>query len=119
MNTTSSVREILRLGVLCAFVIAALPPSALAKPKQGGGSAKCGCDCIADSGVNGGILIVHNTYNSMGYSCSAFEGATCNVNNPYTGGVSTGTLSLCADQKSGSKTMLSISPFGGVTVLRR
>lgn len=76
--------------------------------------------CIAPSGVNGGSLISLNSYNSQGYSCSAFEGKACNLNNPYTGGVSTGSLIGCenAGTNSGRASIL-VSPWGGVERLQR
>ena len=49
---------------------------ASALPKQGSGAGQCRCMCVAPSGVNGGSLISDNLYNSQGYACSAFEGAT-------------------------------------------
>jgi hypothetical protein len=75
---------------------------ASALPKQGSGAGQCRCMCVAPSGVNGGSLISDNLYNSQGYACSAFEGATCNLNNPYTGGVSTGSLIGCQDASKSS-----------------
>ena len=99
----------LKLFFLCT-VISAIPNVASARPpKPGGGS--CTCDCVAPSGA-GGKLIQVLTYNSGGYSCLAFNNATCNMNNPYTGGVATGTLNGCAPAGSSSQATVYVPMFG-------
>jgi hypothetical protein len=112
------IRNSLKLAALLSFVVA-MPQLAYALPKQGSGG-RCSCMCIAPSGVNGGSLVSINTYNSQGYSCGAFEGKTCNLDNPYTGGVSTGSLIGCenATKNSGRPSIL-VSPWGGVEKLQR
>jgi len=84
-------------------IVACAPTAALAKPKQGGTTTGCKCTCAAPSGVNNGTILSENTYNPVGGSCAAFPGKTCNVNNPNTGGVSTGELLWC-DAVQGSAT---------------
>lgn len=112
-------RNSIKLAALFSFVIA-MPQLASALPKQGSGSGKCRCMCIAPSGVNGGSLISVNDYNSQGYSCGAFEGKTCNLNNPYTGGVSTGSLIGCEDAtKNSGRPSILVTPWGGVERLQR
>jgi hypothetical protein len=113
------IRNSLKLAALFYFILA-VPQLAHALPKQGGGSGKCSCMCVAPSGVNGGSLVSVNTYNSQGYSCGAFEGRTCNLDNPYTGGVSTGSLIGCEDatRNSGRPSIL-VLPWGKVQKLQR
>lgn len=110
LNTSRARRG----AVILLSLAVGLPQFALAKPKSGsGGSAKCACMCVAPSGFNGGSLVKVQNYDSKGYACSAFEGVTCNMDNPYTGGVSTGSLIGCEDAKSSSSTIV-VLPFGGL-----
>jgi hypothetical protein len=111
------IQNSLKLAALLSFVVA-MPQLAYALPKQGIG--KCTCMCIAPSGVNGGSLVSINTYNSQGYSCGAFEGKTCNLDNPYTGGVSTGSLIGCGSAtKNFGRPSILVSPWVGVEKLQR
>jgi hypothetical protein len=106
----------LKVAFLCA-ILSAMSYSASARPK-GGVSGRCECTCVANSGV-GGILMSQRTYDSHGYSCGAFNNATCNLNNPNTGGVATGTLSGCSNAGSSTTATIQISPFGGAQVVER
>ena len=102
----------LKIGALFTFV-SVMPHAALALPKQGTG--KCSCTCVAPSGVApGGQLVSDNTYSAQGYSCGAFTGKTCNIDNPYTGGVATGEIIGCSDVKSSGQRVIIFSPFNGV-----
>lgn len=110
MKRRTLSRNCLKIVFLCAFV-SATPYVASAKPKGGGGSS-CTCMCVAPSGV-GGQLIKDQTYNSQGYSCGAFEGVTCNMDNPYTGGVATGQLVGCGNTGGSTSATIFVPPFGG------
>jgi hypothetical protein len=85
---------------------------ASAKPKGRGGGGGCSCICLAPSGINGGTLVSTQTYNSQGYSCSAFENATCNIDNPYTGGIATGSLMGCMKAASSTSATIYVPLFG-------
>jgi hypothetical protein len=111
------IRNCLKIVFLCAFV-GTTPYIASAKPK-GGGAGSCTCMCLAPSGVGGGTLVVDRTYDSHGYSCGAFEGATCNLDNPYTGGVSTGSLYGCGNAGSSTSATIHVSSFSGAQVVAR
>ncbi len=100
------------LGLMIAGCVLIASP-ALAKPKTTAGGGKCSCTCVAPTGMNGGIFISDNVYNAHGYSCTAFTGKTCNVNNPYTGGVATGEIIGCDSVAGGGRSVISVSPFGG------
>jgi opacity protein-like surface antigen len=99
-------------GLLVQLSFAA---ASFAEPKQGSGG-KCSCMCIAPSGI-GGELVSDVTYDSQGYSCNSFEGKTCNLNNPYTGGVSTGSLIGCgAASGSSAARGITVLPAGNATI---
>jgi hypothetical protein len=105
----------LRIVFLCAFV-SATPHVALAKPKGLGGGGQCACLCTA---YQGGLNNISdwNVYNSQG-SCGAFEHQTCTLENPYTGGVITGTLSSCSDwSDAGMMVVPPVAPTGGVKIV--
>jgi hypothetical protein len=104
------------LGIAVLFALTTWD-IASAKPK-GLGGGQCTCMCMAPSGI-GGQLVSFQTYNSQGYSCVAFENRTCNVDNPYTGGVSTGSLIGCASAATSSSATVILTPLGGAQVVRR
>jgi hypothetical protein len=86
----------------CAPLIAAAQPAA-ALPKQGSGG-RCDCLCEAPGGVTpSGVIHSFATYDSHGQQCDAFAGATCNLTNPNTGGVATGTIKFCDSVSNTSK----------------
>jgi hypothetical protein len=109
-------RNCLKMILLCAFV-SATPYIASAKPKGNVGGS-CSCLCVAPSGI-GGNFVKQVTYNSQGYTCGAFEGATCNLDNPYTGGVATGSLIGCENSRSSTSATMFVSPFTGAKVVAR
>ena len=97
---------------IAVFFIAANAPTAQALPKQGTGG-KCDCLCEAPSGVNPfGVIQTFNTYDSHGLGCGALVGATCNVNNPNTGGIATGSVKTCAPVSNASRRSVIILPNG-------
>ena len=104
------IRNSVGLAIISCIVIGA-SPMAFAKPKPGSGGGQCTCMCVAPSGI-GGILVANNTYNSMGYPCGAFEGKTCNMNNPNTGGIATGELMGCDSAKASGRAAVLVTPFG-------
>lgn len=86
------ISRTMTFGMIAALACTA--STALAEPK-GNGAAGCKCTCAAPSGVNNGTILSENTYASVGGSCAAFPGKTCNIDNPNTGGISTGELLWC------------------------
>ena len=54
-------------------------------------------------------------YYSQGQVCTAFNGLTCNAEDPTTGLVHTGFVENCQDGGWTNPTV-TVSPFGGVTV---
>jgi hypothetical protein len=110
-----------RLARTClkvAFLVAlatGIPHLALALPKspQGGGGGKCDCLCAAYDGT-GHVIVKHDSYNSKGYACSAFVNKTCNMTNPNTGGIATGSLLYCNSGQDSRARVIVFSPFGGV-----
>jgi hypothetical protein len=79
-------------ATMVCIAVCGLAPTAMALPKQGAG--KCDCACSAPSGA-GGHIDSFNTYDPHGLPCDALVGATCNVSDPSTGGVATGTVQHC------------------------
>ena len=105
------------LYTFTAVILFGLATSAGAEPKQGSGGGKCTCMCYAPTGVNGGAFVGNVSYDSKGYACNAFEGKTCNVNNPYTGGVSTGSLIGCENSTTSNAARgITVLPPGSVSV---
>jgi hypothetical protein len=102
---------------LLGALISATPHLASAKPK-GLGGGQCGCVCLASDGM-GGTLQRVVTYDSQGFSCTAFEDLACNVDNPNTGGVATGQLYGCSPTGSSGSATVGVNPFGGVRVIWR
>lgn len=104
---------LLVLGTAIASgTLAANAPIAQALPKQGTGT-KCDCLCEAPSGVNPfGTIQSFNTYDSHGLGCDALVGATCNVSNPNTGGVATGSVRACGKSSNASRRNVIILPNG-------
>lgn len=78
---------------------------ALSKPKQ---YQPAGCHCVCDFPSGGNVMI---TYNYPVALCGSYNGKTCNVEDPGTGGVRSGTLDLCG--WVGSSEEGSSSPKGG------
>jgi hypothetical protein len=72
------------------------PSAALAEPKQTGIYNRCACLC---GGPGEGPII--DITNSGGFSCDAYNGATCNYEDPATGGIRTSTARYCVPDKSG------------------
>lgn len=87
-----------------------MPQLALALPKQG--TAKCRCTCVAPSGI-GGQLWSDSIYNSNGYSCGAFQGKACNIDNPNTGGVATGEIIGCESATASRRSIIEFNPITG------
>ena len=103
-------RRVFFLAVGIALSIAANAPVAQALPKQGTGG-KCDCVCEAPSGINSfGVIQTFNTYHSHGLGCDALVGATCNVSNPNTGGVATGSVKACTTVTNASRHSVIILP---------
>ena len=99
----------------CALLIVATH-TADALPKQGTGT-KCDCLCEAPSGIApGGTIHSFNTYDSHGLACEAFVGATCNLENPNTGGIATGSLLFCGDASTTARHPATITLPTGVTI---
>ena len=96
-------RRVFFLAFGIAVLIAANAPTAQALPKQGTGG-KCDCVCEAPSGVSPtGFIQTFNTYNAHGLGCDALVGATCNISNPNTGGVATGSVKACMTVTNASR----------------
>lgn len=109
-------RNNLKIALICS-VFVGLSQYASALPKQGTG--KCRCTCVAPSGI-GGQLWSDNVYNSNGYSCGAFQGKTCNIENPNTGGIATGEIIGCETATSSRRSIIEFNPItGGQLVPRR
>jgi hypothetical protein len=78
-------------AVTTAFVLATITANAgWALPKKGH-DGQCYCLCDAPSGNFAG-----NYYNPNGLGCGAFQGATCNIENPDTHIIETGKISSCS-----------------------
>ena len=104
----------------CALLIG-VAQTATALPKQGAGT-QCDCMCVAPSGVApGGVIYSFNTYDPHGLSCFALEGLTCNLDNPNTGGVATGSVQGCRDKSNASRRPATIVLPTGIKIgpLRR
>ena len=98
-------------GVVFAAVIA-LTDVANAKPKGQGGGATCTCACV----TSGNIQVAD--YNSQGYPCEAFNGATCNLEDPARGGTRSGQLICCGNKISVSVLSGRVFVSGAVGVSR-
>jgi len=98
-------------SVVCAFVSVAAAQPSMAKPKGGGGGSGCTCICTTPGGLDS-----TGVYDSRGYSCAVFEGKTCNIVDPVTGGIRSGTIQACAPTSSGLTRVP--SPFGGSAIYR-
>jgi hypothetical protein len=96
---------VLALGVAC-IAGAGMPTPGAAKPKGQGGAGSCTCACVTSSQIQ-----IAN-YNSQGYPCEAFNGATCNVEDPATGGIRSGQLLSCGNA-------ISVSVISGRVFLLR
>lgn len=106
----------LKIALICSIVIG-LPQLASALPKQGTG--KCRCTCVAPSGI-GGQLWSDSVYNSNGYSCGAFQGKTCNIDNPNTGGVATGEIIGCETATTAARrSIIEFNPITGGQLVPR
>jgi hypothetical protein len=100
--------------VFLLAVVAGVPHAASALPKQGSGGT-CNCVCVAPSGIGGQIMTIA-IYNSLNYQCPVFNGKTCNVSNPNTGGVATGSLIGCDKSTVFTQPVIVTSPFSGIQV---
>jgi hypothetical protein len=56
-------------------------------------TVKCQCQCKTPGTLWGMVTI-----SRQGYFCNPFNGATCNISDPATGGVRSGTLQFCAEE---------------------
>lgn len=54
------------------------------------------CACACDGPTGGGIIDIRNT---GGFSCGAYNGKTCNYEDPATGGIRSGTTKWCTPYK--------------------
>jgi hypothetical protein len=104
----------LRIAFGCCALLLGASQTAVALPKQGSG-AQCGCLCEAPDGA-GGTIHSFSNYASHGMSCFAFAGATCNLDNPNTGGIATGILVFCNDAAKTSKVPATIFLPGGIKI---
>jgi hypothetical protein len=91
MATNSFHRIHLNAWALCAF-ITAFTNTAFALPR-GGGAKTCTCLCNAEANGSGYGTIA--SYNANGMSCGAFNGRACNIEDPSTGLIRTGSLVAC------------------------
>jgi hypothetical protein len=107
MNRT---RNCLGIASLCALV-SGMPFVASAKPKTGTYGVSCSCMCDAPTGAGGSFMQVQTYTAPEGSHCGDLEGATCNLDNPYTGGVATGSLLACGNATTRSAIIM--VPFGG------
>jgi hypothetical protein len=99
------------LKIVIVFILVMVTPQlASALPKQGTG--KCRCTCVAPSGM-GGELWSDNVYNANGYSCGAFQGKTCNIENPNTGGIATGEIIGCESATTSRRSIIEFNPITG------
>jgi hypothetical protein len=98
------------LAVTTAFTIATIADDGWAKPKRGH-DGQCHCICDAPSGNFAG-----NYYNPNGFSCNAFMGATCNIENPDTGLIETGKLTSCSTVFTWDRSSALQSTLGTLTV---
>jgi hypothetical protein len=104
----------LKIAFLFAIVVGAHAASAL--PKQGAGQT-CSCVCIVHLGYPASDLIAFMNYNSSNHQCNLFNGKTCNLENPNTGGVSSGQLSTCGNGAwITARPVMIRPPFSGVTL---
>jgi hypothetical protein len=78
-------------GPILILTLLIMVPPAIARPKLVA-TGRCSCVC---SGPN---LFVGREYDSLGNTCDAFDGKTCNVEDPATGGVRSGRLLGCASE---------------------
>ena len=76
-------------ALLGALAVVAASQAAVALPKQNS-NGRCLCMC---AGIQGPYPVM--SYDSKGYGCAALNGTTCNVDDPQTGGVQTGTNEGC------------------------
>jgi hypothetical protein len=105
----------LKIAFLFAIVVG-VPHAASALPKQGAGQA-CSCICFVPLGYPADSLVAVMNYNSSNHQCYLFNGKTCNLENPNTGGVSSGRLSNCLNGASViARPVMIRPPFSGVTL---
>ena len=83
LTAAAAATTAILIGVVAAHTAWALPKK--------GHDGQCYCLCDAPSGNFAG-----NYYNPNGLGCGAFEGATCNIENPETHIIETGKLSSCS-----------------------
>ena len=104
-----SIPKSLKIAMVFTVVLGT-PQVASDLPKQGTGN--CRCTCVAPSGI-GGELWSDMTYNANGYSCGAFQGKTCNIENPNTGGMATGEIIGCETATSSRRSVIEFNPLTG------
>jgi hypothetical protein len=91
-RTSGRAMQGVTLGCAVVSAVMTLSAAAHAKPKGQGGGATCTCACV----TSGNIQVAD--YNSQGYPCEAFNGATCNLEDPATGGTRSGQLISCGNK---------------------
>jgi hypothetical protein len=105
----------LKFAFVCA-IVSGVPYTASALPKQGVGTT-CSCVCIVHLGGPQDDLIALMNYNSSSHQCNLFNGKTCNLENPNTGGVSSGHLNTCQNGAwVTARPVMIRPPFAGVTL---
>jgi hypothetical protein len=61
----------------------------------------------------GGQIWGDNIYSASGFSCGAFTGKTCTVDNPNTGGVATGEIIGCEAASASRRSVIIFNPITG------
>jgi hypothetical protein len=104
MTTTRAATRLMLVLAATAAMTLAFAPAADAKPKGSGAGT---CSCICDGGPNGSQVTSYNAV--AGASCDAFNGKTCNFENPQQQ-IRSGTVSLC---QAGDSPAGATGPTGG------
>jgi hypothetical protein len=76
--------------LVCAASVLLVTPGQARIKKPGLGNVTCGCTCILANGTQ-----KQGTYDPKGTSCTVLERKTCNIEDPVTHLVSSGTLEYC------------------------
>jgi hypothetical protein len=116
MKPGSLDRTSLKVCVLFAFAAVVSTNAAIALPRRGG----VGCTCTCEAPGQGGLIISTQTYRApSGTDCSTFSYKACNVEDPSTGGIRSGHLAACGDERQSTTFVWSQSPFGGGLTIYR
>jgi hypothetical protein len=92
-------RSSLKIVALCA-VASVLPTASIAAPvrHQTKGNGPHACSCMCDVVLGGQQTYVPTNFSLPAqYNCASAAGGVCNVSDPTTGGIRSGTLKVCGD----------------------